>query len=394
MAQVYMFSEEDEERLNRIKEAYQNALPSKFRRVIRKTLLFRLARCYFIAKEKTFFPDMPRKSFMRRYFENVAWAIKYKRANVTYNRYGLDIKNFRKSDDYLEIHTKTLDQIGEHHQGHPMAEYRKENVSIRYSIIADHKHLFYAYMDSIMPGTVPNTRVVFQGNKAIAPYDDTKNLKQLLLDMPDGKYICKPVLGSQGNLIVVITKKGDSIKFSNPEVNIDLLIEESKESPFLVQDFLKQHDDLNKLNAETVNTLRIVSTRWNEETHILAAMIRIGAKKKQIVDNASAGGTFVGVNIEKGELEKYGYFYDRPRTTHHPVSNIKYEGYKLPYWDETIDMIKKAHPVIFGFSTIGWDIAFTPDGPVIVEINQRFSVKGLQICNGGLRKRWEELKKK
>lgn len=394
MAQTYMFSEEDEEKLNKIKETYQGIVPLRLRKFLRKTLTFRLIRCYFIAKEKTFFPDMPRKNFIRRYFDNVAWAIKYKRSNVTYNRYGLDIKNFRKCDDYLEIHAKTLDQIGEHHKGHPMAEYRKENVSIRYSIIADHKHLFYSYMDSIMPGTVPNTRLVFQGNKAIAPYDDTKDLKQLLNDLPDGKYICKPVLGSQGNLIVVISKKGKNIKFSDSNVTLDLLIEESKESPFLVQDFLKQHKDLNALNEETVNTLRIVSTRWNEETHILAAMIRIGAKKSQIVDNASAGGTFVGVNINKGELEEFGYFYDRPRTDHHPVSKIKYKGYKIPYWEETIDMIKKAHPVIFGFSTIGWDIAITPDGPVIVEINQRFSVKGLQICNGGLRKRWEELKKK
>ena len=57
-------------------------------------------------------------------------------------------------------------------------------------------------------------------------------------------------------------------------------------------------------------------------------------------------------------------------------------------------MIQDLHPVLFGFATIGWDIAITPDGPVIVEINWNYSLKGIQICNGGLKPRWEELKEK
>lgn len=388
------FTIEDEERLNEIKEGYQKLLPFGIRKFLRKTFIFRFARCYFVAKEKTFYPGMPRKCFVRRYFDNVLWAIKYKRVNTTYNRYGLDIKNFRKASDYLEIHSKSIDQIKEHHKGHPMAEYREENVAIRYSILADHKHLFYSYMESIMPGSVPKTNLVFQGDMVIAPVDKTKNLEQSLLSLPDGKYICKPALGSQGNLIFSITKKGKNLKFSDKEINIERIVEESKDSPFLVQEFLSQHKELNKFNGETVNTLRIVSTRWNEETHILAGMIRISAKKDQVVDNASAGGTFVGIDIENGTLREYGYFYDQTKTTHHPVSNIKYEGFKIPYWKETIELIKTLHPIIFGFAAIGWDIAITPDGPVIVEINQRFSVKGLQICNGGLRKKWEEFKEK
>ncbi len=67
---------------------------------------------------------------------------------------------------------------------------------------------------------------------------------------------------------------------------------------------LWEHEEINKINTNTVNTLRVITTRWNEDTHILAAMIRIGVEG-QIVDNASDGGTFVGINIDKGTLRVF-----------------------------------------------------------------------------------------
>ena len=123
-------------------------------------------------------------------------------------------------------------------------------------------------------------------------------------------------------------------------------------------------------------------------------MIRVGATKGQVVDNADAGGTFVAINIKNGKLDKYGYFYNKPRNTSHPVTGLVYENYQIPYWKETIELIKNLHPIIFGFATIGWDIVITETGPVIVEINWNYSLKGIQVCNGGLKPKWEELKYK
>lgn len=394
MATNLIFSDEDEERIEQLKGVYQRTFSQKTRAFIRKRFLFKIARAFLIAREKTFFPDMKRKCFMRRYWENVLWIFKYNSVNTAYNRFGLDIKNFRKAKDYLDFSYVKKDRAKVHHKDHPLVQYREANVNTRYSIIADNKHLFYSYLESMIPNSVPKTDFVFMGNKVISPMSDEITTVDAFNNLKDGRYICKPVIGSHGDMIVAITKKGKSIEINDKEVTIDKLIESSKDTSFLVQEFLKQHEAINKLNSSSVNTLRIISTHWNEDVHILAAMIRVGSKADKIVDNADAGGTFISIDVKKGTLNEYGYFYNKPRSKSHPVTGVVYKGYKIPYWKETIKLIESLHPVLFGFATIGWDIAITPNGPVVVEINWNYSLKGIQICNGGLKPRWEELKEK
>ncbi len=394
MATKFVYTDEDEEKFERLKDIYQKTFSQQTRAFLRKTIVFKLARGFLVAKEKTFFPGMERKSFIVRFFDNVKWIFKYNSVNVTYNRFGLDIKNFRNSKDYLDFSYVKKDRAKIHHKDHPLVQYREANVNTRYSIIADNKHVFYSYMESIIPSSVPKTDFVFQGDKVISPYSDDLSTKDAFYNLKDGRYICKPVIGSHGDFIVSVTKKGNDLIINDEEITLDTLVEESKYTSFLVQEFLKQHDDINKINNTSVNTLRVISTHWNEDVHILAAMIRLGAKEDKIVDNADAGGTFVGIDIETGKLKEYGYFYNSPRTKSHPISNVVYKDYQIPYWKETIELINKLHPILFGFATIGWDIAITPEGPVVVEINWNYSLKGIQICNGGLKPRWEELKNK
>ena len=388
----FVYSDEDQLRYDHIKDVYQKTVPSKVRKALRGGFFFNMFRCFMVANEKTFYPNMERKKYLTRLFDNFKWYFKYRRVNLFYNRFGLDIKNFRSMDDYLDFGYVKKDRALVHHKGHPLVKVRKDNVNTRYSIIADDKYVFYSYIGSMFPNNVPNTVFVFSGNKVISPFGKYSNTKAAFNELPDGKYICKPTVGSHGDMIVAITKKGNSIKLSDKEVTLTQLIKNSDEKPFIVQEFLKQHEAINKINAESVNTLRIISTRWNEKTHILAAMIRVGATKGQVVDNADAGGTFVAINIKNGKLDKYGYFYNKPRNTSHPVTGLVYENYQIPYWKETIELIKNLHPIIFGFATIGWDIAITETGPVIVEINWNYSLKGIQVCNGGLKPKWEELK--
>jgi len=389
-----VYSDKDQQKHDKMKEYYHALISKKTRKKLGKSFLFNLARCFIIAKEKTFYPELKRKSYLARLLDNFIWCFKYGRANTFYNRFGLDVEKFRKMNDFLDSESMKKEKNKSHHKDHPLVEVRDENINIRYSVIADDKSVFYSYVGKIFPNNVPKCFFTFSGNKIIIPFGEYKNTEIAFDELPDGKYICKPTVGLQGDMIVAITKKNRKIQLSDDNITFGDLISNSVRQPFILQEFLKQHEELNKINAETVNTLRIISTRWNEETNILAAMIRIGVNKGQIVDNAHAGGTFVAINISDGRLDKYGYFYNKPRTISHPVSGVVYDGYQIPYWQETIELIKNLHPIIFGFATIGWDIAITEEGPVIVEINRSYSLKGIQVCNGGLKSRWEELKLK
>jgi len=346
-----------------------------------------------IVNQPTLFPEYERKSKLRRYIDNYKWTLKYRRVNTCYNIWGLDAKNFRNPKDYLDLKDmrKQKNEIGIN-----LPEDSKitpQELITKFSLIADDKFVFYTYFNSIMPGITPDILMIFKNNKVLWP-DTNKTAVEYIKDLKDEKYICKANTGLGGHSITLITKKNNKITLSREDTNLEEFIESLGNDTYIIQNYVYQHKDIAKLNESSLNTVRIISVRFNEKTSFLGAMLRIGVDKNQVVDNASSGGTFVGIDIETGKLKEYGHFFDGEKTKSHPSSKITYKDYQIPYWKEVKDLIKKLHPFMYGMPSIGWDIAITEKGPVIIEINADWGTKGLQTANGGLKARWEELKKK
>jgi len=60
-------------------------------------------------------------------------------------------------------------------------------------------------------------------------------------------------------------------------------------------------------------------------------------------------------------------------------------GVSLPFWAETVDLVRKAHYEAFpAFVTLGWDIALTAAGPVLLETNVSWAVANHQFRTGPL----------
>jgi len=371
----------------------------RVKRILKKTIFYKpvmaVIKTRRIVNSPTYFPQYERKNKLWRYYDCYKWVFKYKRHNPSYNLYGLDVKNFRSCDDYVDIKYVKKDRMKEHHEDDPLTQHRKENITIRYSLLADNKHVFYSYLEDICPDFIPKTHFVFQGDHVLAPLDikDPQLTKNALAELEDGRYIAKATIGAFGKSVAVVDKQNGEILINNGEIPFDEWMEETKAEPYLLQEYIIQHEEINRINPHTVNTLRVITTRWNEKTNILAAMIRMGVEG-QIVDNASDGGTFVGINIDTGKMMEYGYYYEKPREKCHPDTGFVYKDVQIPYWNETVELVTKLHPIIFGLSTIGWDVAITETGPKIVEMNWNYSIKGIQIACGGLKKRWDELKEK
>ena len=51
------------------------------------------------------------------------------------------------------------------------------------------------------------------------------------------------------------------------------------------------------------------------------------------------------------------------------ISKQDIEGFQLPLWNETLNLVKQAALCFLPIRTIGWDIAISPRGPVIMEAN-------------------------
>ena len=103
-----------------------------------------------------------------------------------------------------------------------------------------------------------------------------------------------------------------------------------------------------------------------------------------MVDNWAHGGVAVGVNSD-GTLMKWGLYKPSygTKTDRHPNSGVIFEEYRLPFWEETLALVKESHRKLSCIATIGWDIAITEMGPVVIEGNDDYDGALLQACTGG-----------
>ena len=146
---------------------------------------------------------------------------------------------------------------------------------------------------------------------------------------------------------------------------------------FLAEEAITQHEEMNKLCRRSVNTIRIVTLLSDKgNANFVYALIRVGSGKND-VDNVTSGGMYTLLS-EKGEIT-HPLFCDKTVSyyTEHPVSGCKFIGFKVPFFNEALELCKKAAKIEPRMRYVGWDVAITPSGPVLVEGN---NLPGYDMC--------------
>ena len=186
-----------------------------------------------------------------------------------------------------------------------------------------------------------------------------KGLKEFITKHPT--IIVKTIDGTGGfGVEKIVTNKNTDVEKLYKE-----LIERRQ---YLVEECIIQHEDMAKLADKSVNTLRIVTVTVNGKTHVMLKVIRFG-NGVNAVDNFHSGGMYT-VFDDNGIITKPAV--DREGNVHsvHPLNKTKIEGFKIPYYKEAIDLAIKASKVIPQLGYVGFDIAISKNGPVLVEGNE------------------------
>lgn len=141
--------------------------------------------------------------------------------------------------------------------------------------------------------------------------------------------------------------------------------------------------------SKSLNTIRCVTISDGEIVKVFSSIFRCGTSTSKNVDNISAGGLPIGID-ESGKLMKYGHSmkYMKVYETY-PETGVKFRGLQLPFYQDAIDIALKAHEKIKLIPSIGWDIAITPNGVVIIEGNEFWEISVIQCCYGGLKEDWK-----
>ena len=197
--------------------------------------------------------------------------------------------------------------------------------------------------------------------------------------------VVKPISGLGGGGVRKVETK--TIK------NIKKFYEELRENNEFIEELVIQNKDWDKLNPGSINTLRVYTYALNGKSRILYACARIGSSNK-IVDNFHSGGVGVLVDTEKGCLTGPTINKANEVSDVTPRTKVKVEGYKIPMWDEVKKMVCEAALVNDKVNIVGWDVALSDKGPLLIEGNRGPGWDLPQVLLGrGTRKELEEIKK-
>ena len=180
--------------------------------------------------------------------------------------------------------------------------------------------------------------------------------------------IIKPSLGGTWGIgVKLIQSTGGIVTDTNRSVK-DLF--DSYKKSFIIQERLEQHSDLARLNPTSLNTIRVMSYRRNNEIIILYAVIRIG-RKGQVIDNETAGGIKADINLQTGRIK--GCAMGSPKEPLMPLTDVgtSTDGYQIPCFDKVLEVVKEMHYRLPYYNLVGWDMSVDKDGnPTLIEWNR------------------------
>lgn len=334
----------------------------------------------------SYYPEKERKSKSLRWFENLKYLLKNREANIYYNSYGLDVKNFRNAKDFISHRKFVLAR----EQGN-QRKLKSQTGSYNYITLLRDKYLFSAYLQTTLGSKyIPETiGIINKGDIYLV------GAKKWVLpkDFFSGTftYVFKKIDGECADGVSLVRLSEEKVYHDEIEENWQEFYQSIINSRILVQKVLIQHDSLKYLNPSCVNTIRIVTlANGKREIGVFSAFLRLGVTENSFVDNRAKGGLGVGINLKTGCLKKYGFAHDAfgTKTKVHPVTKVEFEDYQIPYWKEVIELVINAHKQFYELQSIGWDIVITPNGPVILEGNDDWEIGGPQDTGGGLKKEW------
>ncbi len=151
------------------------------------------------------------------------------------------------------------------------------------------------------------------------------------------------------------------------------------------EEVVLQHDKINQIHPRCLNTLRLETfVDKKGEIHILSAFMRFGIGDSY-VDNASSGGILVGIDFNKGALKEIGQVkmeFGGAEYKAHPNSKFVFANFEIPYFKEICDLVIKCVEFLPD-RYIGWDIAISNNGPIIIEANEYPNIFTSDILYGG-----------
>ena len=235
----------------------------------------------------------------------------------------------------------------------------------------DDKTLYELYFPEIKH---PETIVRRSGECLLdSHYQIINTEKAIRLCREAGSVIFKPAVVECG---------GKNIKFWSVGEDEKILLSFFKTRHFVIQKLLRQHEALNQIHSDSINTLRLLTLLFNDEVKVVSSILRMGSNGSK-VDNGSSGGLFCGI-LPNVHLRPVAYDFTGKAFERHP-QGIKFADVVIPSYQKVCKLAIQMAPRFQNITKlISWDFCVGEDGePILVEANLSYGGCNVhQVCNG------------
>lgn len=190
-----------------------------------------------------------------------------------------------------------------------------------------------------------------------------------LFEARPGRYILKPAISGtgSGHNVAQVEASRDGFRIADTVLSLADL-ERIYVQDFLVQECVRQHEQLARFHPRSLNTIRLITLRVRGEIRPIAATFRMGNGSH--VDNGHAGGLLCGVDLEDARLTPFACDVFFNRYDAHPISGERFADRVIPSFHAVKGLALLIHGRLPYFDMLSCDIALLEDGrPCIVETN-------------------------
>lgn len=263
----------------------------------------------------------------------------------------------------------------------------------KYACLARDKYISHCLLDTL--GIPTSTLIAYYNpesasitEKMVFDYD---KLAEVLRASGYKTFVIKPATDSaHGEGVIVcreLIQSGKELIVRRTNGSKIYLRELLGSIPLLFETLISQTEEFSTFNKSSLNTVRIMTALYPDHSvRVFAGFIKIGRQGSD-VDNAGSGGNIdCGVNVETGQLYnpvQFNSWEDIIKIKEHPDSKAQLDGYYIKDWKKIKERLQYFQGLIPQLKTIGWDVAITESGPVIVEINNWWDTTGQEFIDKG-----------
>jgi hypothetical protein len=140
---------------------------------------------------------------------------------------------------------------------------------------------------------------------------------------------------------------------------------------YMLQPRVVPHTAVRAVAGERLATVRVVTICTNDGPKLFRAAWKIPAGPN-VADNFWRSGNLLAtLDLNTGRVTRAvrGAGPMQQQVTQHPDSGVELIGFEVPNWPKIISVALEAAATLYEVPLIGWDIAPTDDGALIVEPN-------------------------